>query len=253
MRGIYRLAEQNIEIVTLFPETHALCAAYRTEGAPGFAVEITPSDIAFEREKAGQEGERGNKTEQSRRDGYLETLAVYRKIAERMPLYDTVLFHGSCVAVDGIGYLFTAKSGTGKSTHTRLWRELFGDRAVMINDDKPLIRATEQGAEIFGTPWNGKHHLSRNTSVPLQAICILRRAADNTIVPITPSEAYPILLGQTYRPMNADAMQRTLTLVDRLAAAVTLWRLNCNMDPSAAQTAYEAIHRISPELPADGN
>ena len=108
-------------------------------------------------------------------DEYLETLAVYRKIAEKMIDYDTILFHGSVIAVDGIGYLFTAKSGTGKSTHTRLWRELFGERAVMVNDDKPLIKVSENGIIVYGTPWDGKHRLSTNTFVPLKGICFMSK------------------------------------------------------------------------------
>lgn len=174
-------------------------------------------------------------------DAYLEELAVYRKIAEQMPAYDTFLMHGSCVAVDGEGYLFTAKSGTGKSTHTRLWRELFGERAVMINDDKPLIRVTETGATIYGTPWDGKHHLSTNCAVPLKAICILERAANNTIRRIPPAEAYPFLVQQIYRPQDPAAMLRTLQLIDRLSKTVDLWRLGCNMDPEAAQVSYNAM------------
>ena len=109
----------------------------------------------------------------SRPDDYLETLAVCRKIAERMPEHNTFLFYGSCIAVDGAGYVFTAKSGTGKSTHTRLWRELLDNRATMVNDDKPLIRIADDDAIIYGTPWDGKHPLSHNIAVPLKAICIL--------------------------------------------------------------------------------
>lgn len=75
----------------------------------------------------------------------LEETAVYRKIADKMVDYDTFVFHGSVIAVEGQAYLFTAKSGTGKSTHTRLWREMLGDKAVMVNDDKPMLRVTESG------------------------------------------------------------------------------------------------------------
>ena len=96
------------------------------------------------------------------------------RIADKV-IYDTILFHGSAVAVDGIGYLFTAKSGTGKSTHTRLWRELFGERAVMLNDDKPLIKVSENGIIVYGTPWDGKHRLSTNTFVPLKGICFMSK------------------------------------------------------------------------------
>lgn len=74
---------------------------------------------------------------------YLETLAVYRKIVTRLVFSDILLIHGSAIAVDGKAYLFTAPSGTGKSTHTRMCREYFKDRAVMVNDDKPLNKQKE--------------------------------------------------------------------------------------------------------------
>ena len=204
-------------------------------------MEITQSDIEFER--ACSFGEYGNTDRAFNNDSdkSLEELAVYRKIAEKMPSFDTFLMHGSCVAVDGEGYLFTAKSGTGKSTHTRLWRELFGDRAVMINDDKPLIRVTDDSAIIYGTPWSGKHRLDTNCSVPLKAVCVLERAEQNTIFRIAAAEAYPYLLRQVYRPQDSAAMMKTLQLIDRLSQKVDLWRLGCNMDPEAARVAYDAM------------
>ena len=158
-----------------------------------------------------------------------------------MPDYQTVLFHGSCVSVDGEAYLFTAKSGTGKSTHTALWRELLGDKAVMVNDDKPLIQIRDGRATVFGTPWDGKHHLSQNISVPLKAICIIQRSLKNSIEQITVPMAYPMLLQQVYRPLDGLALQKTLNLVDELARFVSLWRLSCNMELSAAEIAYQAM------------
>ena len=84
--------------------------------------------------------------------------------------------------MDGAAYLFTAPSGTGKSTHTRLWREVFGDRVWMINDDKPMLRISENLVTAYGTPWNGKHHISRNASAPLKAIVQLNRGKENIIM-----------------------------------------------------------------------
>lgn len=156
--------------------------------------------------------------------------------------FNTILFHGSAVAVDGAGYLFTAKSGTGKSTHTRLWREHFGERAVMVNDDNPFLQITENGVFIYGTPWNGKHHLSSNISVPLKAICILNRGVENKICPITKSEAYPMLLQQTHRPMNTEKMQSVFTLLDKMCKHLKLYRLECNMNPDAVTTAYNGMN-----------
>jgi hypothetical protein len=158
-----------------------------------------------------------------------------------MPFFDTILFHGSCVAVDGQGYLFTAKSGTGKSTHARLWREYLEGRALMINDDKPLIRLTENGAVVCGTPWDGKYRLSTNISVPLKALCILERAEENSLRKITASQALPALLRQVYRPGDREALVRTMDLIGRLSGSVCLYRLSCNMEPDAAVTAYEGM------------
>ena len=241
MTGIYRLAERTIEITTLFPETHALCAAYRAEGEADFSVRTAQADIDFERVKSAREAELEGRAPYAWPEDYLETLAVYRQIAEKLPDYDSVLFHGSCLAVDGAGYLFTAKSGTGKSTHARLWRELLGERAVMVNDDKPLLRITAEGVFAYGTPWDGKHRLSANISVPLRALCVLERAEENRIEPITVSQAYPMLLQQVYRPADPAALAKTLALIDRLAENVKLFRLGCNMETEAARLAYESM------------
>ena len=242
MTNTYKIAERNITVASLHDQVHRLCIDYLSPAAaPDFSVRTTQTDIDFEREKSAQEDEKAGIPIRQFSDDYLETLAVYRKIAERMPDYDALLFHGSCVAVDGVGYLFTAKSGIGKSTHTELWRELLGSRAVMVNDDKPLIRVTDAGATIYGTPWDGKHRLSTNIAVPLKALCILERAEKNSIRKITAMEAYPMLLQQAYRPLDSMALCKTLTLIDKLASAVNLWRLGCNRDIEAAQVAYEAM------------
>ena len=242
MMNTYRIAGRNISISSMYDRVHDLCADYLVpEALPDFFVQTTQADIEFEREKSAREDRREGMAVRSFSDAYLETLAVYRKIAERMPESDTILMHGSCVAVDDTGYLFTAKSGTGKSTHSRLWREMLGERTIIVNDDKPLIRITDHGALAFGTPWDGKHHLNKNISVPLKAICLLAQAEQNTIRPVSAGEAYPFLLQQVYRPMDRMALHKTLELLDRLITKVSIWKLYCNKDIEAAQIAYNAM------------
>jgi hypothetical protein len=239
--GTYKIAECAVKIVSVFEDVHRLCADYRFGGGADFCVETALKDIEFEREKSAVESRKEGLPVIGFPDGYLETLAVYRKISDQMICRERLLFHGSAVAVDGECYLFTAKSGTGKSTHTRLWRELFGSRAVMVNDDKPLLKVTESKTCVFGTPWDGKHHLSQNISAPLKAICILERGTENRIEKISRAEAYPMLLQQTYRPSDAAALEKTLVLLDRLSQNTALYRLACNMDISAAKIAYSAM------------
>lgn len=231
MTYTYRIAGVNIGITSIYEAVHCLCADYRTDGEADFRAEITRADLDRERARASSEVS----------EEYLETLAVYRRIAERMPAYDTVLMHGSALAVDGEGVLFTAKSGVGKSTHARLWREVFGGRVVMVNDDKPLLRITGAGVTVFGTPWNGKHRLGENIAAPLKAVCFLERAEKNTVREIAGSEAYPLLIRQIYRPADPLMLEKTLALIDRLADSVGLYRLGCTMDREAAEVAYSGM------------
>ena len=244
MTGIYRIAELNIEIRSLYPAVHDYCRDYASDGPIDLVIEIFPSDIEFEREKALQEAQAECLIPRIFPDDYLEELAVYRKLADQIPFFGSYLFHGSAVSVDGKAYLFTAPSGTGKSTHARLWREILQEHAVMVNDDKPLIRIPESGSPlIYGTPYDGKHRLSSNLCVPLKAICLLERAEDNTICRCTAKEIYPALLEQLYRPSDRSATVKVLELFDQTLRNVKLFRLSCNIDPEAAQIAYEAMRR----------
>ena len=150
--------------------------------------------------------------------------------------------HGSCIAVDGEAYLFTALSGTGKSTHVRLWREMLGDRAVMVNDDKPLITVTGDRAIVHGTPWDGKHHLSNNISVPLKAIVYLQRGEENEIERVDAKQLFPILIQQTFRSQDPLVTAKVMQLLAELSKKVEFYSLHCNMDPDAAQVAYDGMN-----------
>lgn len=237
-----RLAGRVVEINPLYDYIRDYCCDYITEEEADFSVKTEESDISFEQEKSDREAITEGRRPSQYNGGYLETLSVYRKIAEKMPFYDTLLFHGSVIAVDNEGYLFTAKSGTGKSTHTRLWREMLGERAVMINDDKPLLKINGQGVTVYGTPWNGKHRLSTNRSVPLKAVCILTRSEENFICKITAKEAYQMILQQIYRPYDRLAMAESLRLTDLLMKNVQLYRLGCNISTEAARTAFNGMN-----------
>lgn len=237
----YEIAGKVISVSSVYERVQKRFEGYESDAEPDFSVQTCEADFAYEHERELRSAAAEHREPLQTADEYLEELAVYRKIAEKMPDYDTFLFHGSVIAVDGQAYLFTAKSGTGKSTHTRLWREMLGDRAVMVNDDKPLIRVGSDGAVVFGTPYNGKHGLGCNMSAPLKALCILTRAEENSIVRITKQDAYTMLLQQVYRPANPIQMQKTLQLIDKFAEQTALYRLGCNMDPEAAEVAFNGM------------
>ncbi len=238
-----KLADRVVAISCNYKQTREYCKEYLLEdtfsGNVDVNVNVTLEDLAVERRQADKEyGDQASRFT----NAYLETLAVYRQIAAQMPMFDTVLFHGSVIAVDGEAYLFTAPSGTGKSTHTRLWREYFGERAFMVNDDKPLLRVCEDGRVIaYGTPWNGKHRLGTNIGVPLKGICVLAQAPENRIVKITKEEAFQTIFQQTYRPLEKPIMiKKTLELLDEVMK-LPLWHMGCTISEEAVKIAYHAM------------
>ncbi len=236
----YKIAGRIVELRSIHPGVHRLCRDYLTNEPADFAVETTPADIVRERIISLRSNSLDDKAESVLSDSYLEELAVYRKIAEKMPDYGTLLFHASSIAVDGWCYMFMAPSGTGKSTHTRLWREVFGDRALMVNDDKPLVTVGDV-VMVHGTPWNGKHRLGSNVSVPLKAICLLERGAANSIAPAPSTKAFSLLLPYMYRPAVPSGLMKSLALLASLASQTRLYRLVCNMERDAATTAFEGM------------
>ena len=218
-----------------------LCMRYLCESPKDFTVTITPEDISFEQEMTERERAIEGLPPKKTPVTLLESTALQRKIAEKLFEYDTVLFHGSVISVDGEGFLFTAKSGTGKSTHTRLWRELLGNRAVMVNDDKPFLQVRNDTVQVYGSPWNGKHKLGNNVDVPLKAICILERGDHNEIHRISANEAVPMLLQQSNRPQQIRLLPKYLDLLEKIADKIAFYRLKCNMDPEAAVISYQAM------------
>ncbi len=171
----------------------------------------------------------------------LERSALYRLIAEEMIDHGRILIHGSALSMDGNGYFFIAPSGTGKSTHSALWRRVFGERVVMVNDDKPLIHICNDQAFVCGTPWDGKHHLSANISVPLKGICRIYRSEENRIKRLSKEEAMTRLLEQTYRSSQPARVLKTLEMLNMIADHIPVYALYCNMEDEAALCAYEAM------------
>lgn len=216
---------------------------YLTEKTPLFSIEPTDDDLRRSQEEFEILDETSGREKIIRPDSFLENIAIHRLLAERLTEYDVLLMHGSALCMDGQAYLFTAPSGTGKSTHARLWRELFGDRVWMVNDDKPMLRIGETGVRVYGTPWDGKHSLSRNASAPLRAIALLERGERNSIEPMQKAEAFLVLIQQAFSSRDPAIMQRITALEKRILDCVDVYRLRCNMEPEAARIAYEGMNR----------
>ena len=234
------LAGVNIEVNSIYDGIYNMCRDYITDSTADFSVSIYRSDIDFERETSITEAEREGLPQGNFTDEYFETLAVYRKIAERLLSFDAFLMHGSAIGLDGKAYIFTAPSGVGKTTHTRFWLEKY-PKSFVINGDKPILRIINGKFYVCGTPWSGKEGLNRNTILPLKAVCILFRGKENIIKPIDFGDIFPLIIGQTHRPSDENALNKTLELIKKLGENVCFYTLSCNLDPNAARIAKEGM------------
>ena len=237
------IAGTAVGVQPLFQSTKEYCRPYLTEKDPDFFVHVTREDLVFAQMLLDKEADEEGLKHRQFKEPFLERITIQRRVADYLLNHNTLMLHGSTVAVDGRAYLFTAPCGTGKSTHTRLWRELFGERAIMINDDMPFLQITSDGVLAYGSPWSGKHGLASNVCVPLKGICLLRRGNENVINPIDAQRLADTLYRQAHIPADGFLAQKAVSLVDALAERVSLWEMYCNIALDAAQVAYSAMSR----------
>ena len=173
---------------------------------------------------------------------YAEHVVMYRKIAERLADFSSIVFHGAILECDGRAYAVTAHSGVGKTTHTRLWLSEFGDRVKILNGDKPIFRIIDGVTYACSTPWRGKEGYGYNAMLPLGGIAFLARGTVNRARTAKPDDVSMRLMNQIYiSKTNVLSISRSMQIADQILSSVPLYELECNMDPEAAHIAYHAF------------
>lgn len=235
-----KIAGMTFHITSQYKGCPAICREYLIQDQGEHNIVLTAEDITYERACCAKEKGIDENLKNAHAD-YIETFSLLRKLAEYITAYNRVLMHGSAIAIDGKGYIFTALSGTGKSTHTALLRKKFGERAVMVNDDKPFLHIDGNQVYVCGTPWRGKHSIGENIIVPLKGIFFLRRSEENVLEKMAPENAVTLLAAQCYRPSDPVQMMDTLSLMDSILTNVPLYDFGCNMDMSAAELSSSVM------------
>ena len=227
-----RIAELNIGIKYRYEFTRSYVSEYITDGEPDFIVEATDADLIEESRLA----------EEPTENEYLEYVAIYRKIADKLTEYGGAVFHGAVLEISGKAYIITARSGVGKTTHISLWLERYGDKVSILNGDKPVIREIDGKIYACGTPWNGKEGYGKRGTALLSGIAFLERGEENSYKSLKSGEGLVRFMGQIYmNKENPLVLTRTLRLADKVLSEVPLSELKCNMDISAAECAAEAF------------
>ncbi len=231
-----KIADLVIGIENKYEYVRWLCREYVTDmEETDFSVSVTETEIRKEQENSQADGGRKYSL------GYCESICLYRNICLRLIDYDAFLMHAVALELDGEAYLFAAKSGVGKTTHARLWLQEFGERACVINGDKPVCRFLEGKLYACGTPWCGKENLGTNAMAPVKAICFLERSADNRICRMGEQEVIGRIFHQMLMPREEAALDRFLGMVDRMIGTVDCFFLQCNTQSTAARVAYEGM------------
>lgn len=154
-----------------------------------------------------------------------------------------IMLHSSCVEKEGKAYLFSAKSGTGKSTHTHLWLKNLPNTRI-INDDKPALICENGKWYACGTPFSGKTDENINTKVPIRAVVFLHRSSVNEVKRLAPQAAVPLFLSQTVNPKRRELAENMLENLDSLLKSTPVFSLGCNTDDDAARVSYNEIERL---------
>ena len=230
---IIEIAGIKVRMLCEFPYAMGLCR--------DFVVESNEHDIVASTNDREIDFEKTQYADDMFSRGYCEGVCLYRSIAEQMPHLGGFVFHGAAVEIDGKGVIFTAPSGTGKSTHISLLMKNYPDSVKIINGDKPIIRNVDGEWRLCSTPWAGKEGWKRNTSAPLHAIVIVNRAADNYINELSPAECFEEIMSQIYIPCHGDARLCTFELLDRMSSDVKFYRLGCNVSDGAAKASYNCL------------
>ncbi len=228
------LANMTVRIEGVYDTLREYCKEYiaTDEKTEDFSIVITPADIQRERENG--EYERNS-------DNYIEIIMALLKVADELPGRNKVLMHGAVVAWKQAGYIFTAPSGTGKTTHVRLWKKYLGSDAEIINGDKPILEVREDEIIAYGTPWAGKERLQKNSCVPVKGICFLRQSEKNNIRKLNKSEALVLLLPQIYIMSDSKKAGRTLELFSKMLEWIPVYEFYCNISEQAVRCSFDAL------------
>ena len=229
-----RIAELNICIENKYDYLEKLCREYTIEKPENVDMTVSVSDEQIAQEMSIAETEVTS--------GYAEGVCAYREICKRLPVeFGAYLFHSAVIEYGGDGFAFAAKSGTGKSTHIKLWRRRFGEGVHVVNGDKPILRFENGKLYAYGTPWCGKEGWQTNTRVPLKALCFLERSAENRIRRIGADEAVMLMFHQILTPQDLETVDSLFPLLDKTLREIPCYILGCNMSEEAAEVSYNGM------------
>ena len=235
----YRLADLAVCFCHTYPPRPASLCDYRTDEAPLFSCEVSEGEI--ERMMRELSALRGKNEAIS--PAFCETFALYLALAEQLPLYGGFMLHAVLLSIDGEGVAILAPSGVGKSTLATNLMRLCPAHVRIINGDKPLVRLADGIFFGYGTPFCGKEGWYEKSAVPIKRLIFLRRADEDSVVPMRRDEAFPRLYEAVHPPKKPEALTRLPALLSDLLKAVECYDAALTKGESAAACVLRALYQ----------
>ena len=161
-----------------------------------------------------------------------------------MLAHEACVFHGVVMEHEGKGILITARSGVGKTTHARLWRD--HENALILNGDRSLCRRIDGRWHAFDMPWCGSSGEYINRRVPISCIVELRRGEENQVKEVSPFEASMYLLERIYAPVwEPELREKALDRCREIGSSIPVLRLACRPDRDSVRVLKEALGTLA--------
>lgn len=229
MMDTFAIGRIPIRLQTRYSYVLEMCEPYLTSEKPWFTVSASEQELLDEQADTDFSLD------------YCESICLYRKIALKLIEYDAFVLHAAVIRIGDKGFAFTGKSGAGKSTHTKLWKDYFGEKATIINGDKPVIRKIKNQFVAFGTPWCGKEGWQTNDSVPLSSLSFIEQGKANKIHRLNTSEIVGKLFHQVLFPEKKEETLRFMELLNLFVEDIPIYELTCTISNEAVRTAYKQM------------
>lgn len=229
----YMFADFVVELRNRYPYLEKQCQYFLYEGEreTDFVISVTEEEMDREAKVSQHPDSRG----------YLESICAYRKLCMQIPKRNAILLHSAVIHIDGRGIAFFARSGVGKTTHTRNWIKNYFPKVDIVNGDKPIVRFFDGIPYAYGTPWAGKEGIYRLVRAEIKDLCLIERAPVNEVTPLSKEEALNLLMLQIFLPSDPESAVATLDMVEKLMEHCNLWRIRCTPERESAIVAYETI------------
>lgn len=230
-----KLAKIPLEFSLHHTDYLPLFEPFETQDKPCFAISLSETELLAARSLYPD----------TPSDAYIEHMELCSKISDALLSYGRVFFHGTAFVWREKAWIFSALSGTGKTTQYLQWKLLYGEEIQMLNGDKPILEFRKQGIWVHPSPWKGKENMGQMLSAPLGGIILLEQSTENVWRSISINDAIlPLFFQFVFSRATGKQVHVVCTLVEQLLHQVPIWQLSNKGNAASAQLCHDMLNEV---------